>query len=114
LASTGESTRCQNPEEQHHHPQRRENLKSHTVASKVCMKSKRFMHDSFHRPNTIITSTKDSLLRVVLSVNTKDYLYPSTEQNNFLESQVLKKLPAFYETRRFITVLTRARHWTLS
>jgi hypothetical protein len=29
LASTDESTRRQNPEEQHHHPHRRENLKSH-------------------------------------------------------------------------------------
>jgi hypothetical protein len=28
LAFTGESSRCQNPEEQHHHPHRRENLKS--------------------------------------------------------------------------------------
>jgi hypothetical protein len=31
LASTEESTRRRNPEEQNHHPHRRENLKSHLV-----------------------------------------------------------------------------------
>jgi hypothetical protein len=31
MASTDESTRRQNPEEQHHHPHRSEKLKSHTV-----------------------------------------------------------------------------------
>jgi hypothetical protein len=27
--------------------------------------------------------------------------------------QLLKNFPAFYGTRRFITVLTRALHWSL-
>lgn len=38
----------------------------------------------------------------------------SKEQSPFWEGEVVKKLPSFYETRRFITVFTRARHWTLS
>jgi hypothetical protein len=29
-------------------------------------------------------------------------------------AQLLKNLPTFYETRRFITVFTRVRHWSLS
>jgi hypothetical protein len=29
-------------------------------------------------------------------------------------TQLVKKFPAFYGTRRFITVFTRARHWSLS
>jgi hypothetical protein len=28
--------------------------------------------------------------------------------------QLLKKFPAFYRNRRFITVFTRAAHWSLS
>jgi hypothetical protein len=28
-------------------------------------------------------------------------------------TQLVKKFPAFYETRRFITVLIRTRHWSL-
>jgi hypothetical protein len=28
--------------------------------------------------------------------------------------QLLKNFPAFYGTRRFITVFTRALHWSLS
>jgi hypothetical protein len=32
----------------------------------------------------------------------------------FVVAQLLKKIPAFYETRVFITVFTRARHWTIS
>jgi len=29
-------------------------------------------------------------------------------------AQLVNKFPASYETRRFITVFTRARHWSLS
>jgi len=29
-------------------------------------------------------------------------------------TQLGKKFPAFYGTRRFITMFTRARHWSLS
>jgi hypothetical protein len=29
-------------------------------------------------------------------------------------TQLVKKYPLLYGTRRFITVLTKARHWTLS
>jgi hypothetical protein len=29
-------------------------------------------------------------------------------------TQIIKKLPAIYGTRRFITVYTTARHWSLS
>jgi hypothetical protein len=29
-------------------------------------------------------------------------------------AQLVKKYPAFYGTRRFITAFTRARHWSLS
>jgi len=29
-------------------------------------------------------------------------------------TQLVKKFPAFYRTRRFITVFTTARHWSLS
>jgi hypothetical protein len=29
-------------------------------------------------------------------------------------SQIVKKLPGYYETRRFIPVFTTAHHWTLS
>jgi len=31
-----------------------------------------------------------------------------------IDTQLAKKFPAFYETRRFITVFTTARHWSLS
>jgi hypothetical protein len=30
------------------------------------------------------------------------------------DTQLVKKFPGFYGTRRFITVFTRARHWSLS
>jgi len=39
-------------------------------------------------------------------------------EQNLLEkltsTQLVKKFPAFYGTRRFITVFTRARHWSES
>jgi hypothetical protein len=38
-------------------------------------------------------------------------LSPSSEATNW---QLLKNFPAFYGTRRFITVYTRALHWSLS
>jgi hypothetical protein len=37
---------------------------------------------------------------------------PSSEADRF--SQLTKKFPAFYGTRRFFTVLTSARHLSLS
>jgi hypothetical protein len=43
--------------------------------------------------------------------------YLLTELNPSLEAanlQLLKKFPAFYGTRMFITVVTRALHWSLS
>jgi len=33
---------------------------------------------------------------------------------NVLVSQVVKKFPALYGTRKFITMFTRVRHWSLS
>jgi hypothetical protein len=36
------------------------------------------------------------------------------EGNKLTVVQLCKKLPAFYETRRFITMYTTARHWSLS
>jgi len=31
-----------------------------------------------------------------------------------IPAQLVKKFPAFYGTRRFITLFTRTHHWTLS
>jgi len=42
--------------------------------------------------------------------------YDSVEQNLFemlVVAQLVKKYPAFYGTRRFSTVFTRAYHWSL-
>jgi hypothetical protein len=38
-------------------------------------------------------------------------LSPSKEKLSVV--QLLKNFPEFYETRRFITVFTRALHWSL-
>jgi hypothetical protein len=46
------------------------------------------------------------------------YIRALTSRSKVLEklvvTQLVKKFPTFYETRRFITVFTRARHWSLS
>jgi hypothetical protein len=46
------------------------------------------------------------------------YVFKRREQSpwevNLLVTQLVKKFPAVYGTRRFITVFTRARHFTLS
>jgi hypothetical protein len=51
-----------------------------------------------------------------LSTNTNSLLTPWSRA--FLEkvtvTQLVKKFPAFYGTRRFITVFTGARHWSPS
>jgi hypothetical protein len=39
---------------------------------------------------------------------------PRTLQTALVFTQLLKKFPAFYGTRRFITIFTTARHWSLS
>jgi hypothetical protein len=36
------------------------------------------------------------------------------EQSPSIVTHIVKKFPAFYGIRRFITVFTRARHWSLS
>jgi hypothetical protein len=44
-------------------------------------------------------------------------LTDSMEQSpswKLIVTQLVKKFPAFYVTRRFITVFTTARHWSLS
>jgi hypothetical protein len=38
----------------------------------------------------------------------------STVLEKLTVTQLLKKFTAFYGTRRFITVFTRSRHWSLS
>jgi len=35
-------------------------------------------------------------------------------RKKLIVAQLPKKFPAFYETRSFVTVFTRARHWTQS
>jgi hypothetical protein len=37
-----------------------------------------------------------------------------TVLDKLIVTQIVKKFPAFYGTRRFITVITTARHWSLS
>jgi len=41
------------------------------------------------------------------------YLLSPYVLQKLLVAQLVKKFPSFYETRRFITVFTRARHWSL-
>jgi hypothetical protein len=52
LASTDESTWCQNPEEEHHHPHYHENLKSH-IAVALFIVTENACHEDFgQKPST--------------------------------------------------------------
>jgi hypothetical protein len=41
-------------------------------------------------------------------------LWSSVLLEKLIVTQLVKKFPVFYETQKFITVFSRARHWSLS
>jgi len=57
------------------------------------------------------------LVHVLSQMNSVHILQMLTPWSRVLEkltaTQLVKKFPAFYGTRRFITVFTTARHWSL-
>jgi hypothetical protein len=50
----------------------------------------------------------------MVSGDNKQYPCSIDVLEKLIVSQLVKKFPAFNGTRRFITVLTRARHFTVS
>jgi hypothetical protein len=54
------------------------------------------------------------LLKPVNSTDTRLSPWSRVIHENLTVAQLVKKLPAFYGTRRFITVYTTARHWSLT
>jgi hypothetical protein len=54
------------------------------------------------------------LNRIFVETNTYHSLMELSPPWEAANVQPLKKFPAFYGTRRFITVFTRALHWSLS
>jgi hypothetical protein len=70
-------------------------------------------------PRAVGRSTADLLSQCTVSDPeprnvTNQQRYTSWRQFvTFLDAQLVKKFPAFYGTRRFITVFTTARHWSL-
>jgi hypothetical protein len=52
-----------------------------------------------------------------LIIQGRKHIIESTEQdplNTQMEAYLIKKVPAIYEARKFITVFTRALHWSIS
>jgi hypothetical protein len=72
---------------------------------------KKALWDREQNPLSIRTPRNQILVHVITSSLTHSWSWALLENLSIV--QLLKNFPAFYGTRRFITVFTRALHWSL-
>jgi len=77
--------------------------------------------NSFFKQNKSVLHLVESVVLIwnylVIQVNNNWFMINSMEQSPFWDAtvtQLVKNFPVFYRTRRFITLFTTARHWSLS
>jgi len=62
----------------------------------------------------VINSRKRAIIEALMFSKLDLTPWSSVILDKLTVTQIVKKFPAFYWTPRFITVFTRARHWSLS